>query len=92
MSDISKIIFTLMEKKFSGIINIGSGKKTYLKDIANIILKKYKKKADFIDISETTYLLSDNSKLKKISGQMATAQNQCRDYYKSLFLLHLRKM
>ena len=30
------------------------------------IINEYKKKADFIDISETTYLLSDNSKLKKI--------------------------
>ena len=33
-----------MKKNFNGIINIGSGKKYYLKDIANIILKKYKKK------------------------------------------------
>ena len=66
MNDISKIIFILMKKKFYGIINIGSGKKTYLKDIAKIILKKYKKKAVFIDSSKTTNLFSDNSKLKKI--------------------------
>ena len=55
-----------MKKKFYGIINIGSGKKTYLKDIAKIILKKYKKKGVFVDTSKTTNLLSDNSKLKKI--------------------------
>ncbi len=66
MEDISNIIFILMKKNFSGIINIGSGRKTYLKDIAKIILKKYKKKANFIDISKSTYLLSDNFKLKKI--------------------------
>ena len=66
MEDISNIIFVLMRKKFSGIINIGSGRKTYLKDIAKIILKKYKKDANFVDISKTTYLLSDNLKLKKI--------------------------
>ena len=66
MEDISKIIFVLMKKKFCGIINIGSGKKTYLKDIANIILKKYNKNADFVDAPKSTCLLSDNKKLKKL--------------------------
>ena len=44
MKDISKIILHLCKIKHKGIVNIASGKKTYLKDIANIILKKYKKK------------------------------------------------
>ena len=37
MEDISKIIFILMRKKFSGILNLGSGKGIFLKDIAKII-------------------------------------------------------
>ena len=44
MNDISNIIFSLMQKNFNGIINIGSGNRYYLKDIAKIILKRYKKK------------------------------------------------
>ena len=44
MNDISKIIFILYKKKYQGILNVASGKKVYLKDIAKIILKKYKKK------------------------------------------------
>ena len=65
MNDISKIIFILMKKNFNGIINIGSGKKYYLKDIANIILKKYKKKAQFEDNFKSTCLVSNNLKLKR---------------------------
>ena len=44
MEDIKLIIFDLMKIKFRGIINIASGKKIFLKDIAKLILKKYKKK------------------------------------------------
>lgn len=65
MNDISKIIFILMKKNFNGIINIGSGKKYYLKDIADIILKKYKKKAQFEDKFKSTCLVSNNLKLKR---------------------------
>ena len=54
-----------MKKNFNGIINIGSGKKYYLKDIANIILKKYKKKAQFEDKFKSTCFVSNNLKLKR---------------------------
>ena len=47
MEDISKIIFYFNEKKFSGILNLGSGKGIFLKDIARIIAKKYDKKSCF---------------------------------------------
>ena len=66
MKDISKIIFFLAKKKYQGIINIGSGKKVYLKDIARIISNKFNKKIEFIDNHKKTYLVSNNNKLNKI--------------------------
>ena len=65
MIDISKIIFVLMKKNFNGVVNIGSGKKYYLKDIAKIILKKFNKKAEFEDEFKSTCLVSNNLKLKR---------------------------
>ena len=67
MKDISKIIHLLLNKNFKGIINIGSGKKIYLKDIAKIISKKYKKEVLFKENKKITYLISNNSKLRKIT-------------------------
>ena len=66
MEDISKIIFKLCLKKFCGIINLGSGKKIYLKDIAKIIAKRYNKKILFEDNKFLTQLISNNQKLKKV--------------------------
>ena len=62
MKDISKIIFSLYKKKFSGIINIGSGKKILLKNIALNILKKYNKKADFLKNKKSTSLIANVQK------------------------------
>ena len=67
MDDIAKTINILLKKNFIGTINIGSGKGIYLKDIATIILNKYKKKAIFIDNKNRTYLTANNQKLKKIT-------------------------
>ena len=66
MQDISKIIFKLYKKKFNGIINIGTGRGIYLKDIAIYISEYYKKVAEFKDNKNTTYLIANISKLKKI--------------------------
>ena len=66
MKDISKIIFFLYKKKFSGIINLGTGKQVHLKEIAKIIAKKYKRKIYFDDNKKATYLIANISKLKKI--------------------------
>ena len=66
MKDISKIIFFLYQKKFKGIINLGTGKKVHLKKIANIIAKKYKKRIIFDDNKKATYLVANIIKLKKI--------------------------
>ena len=66
MHDISNIIMALYKKKYKGIINIGSGKGILLKDIAEIICKKYKKECAFNDNKISTFLVADNSKLRKI--------------------------
>ena len=66
MEDISEIIFYLRRKNFKGIINLGTGKGIYLKDIAKIIAKKYKKKIKFSDNKKKTYLVANNNKLSKI--------------------------
>ena len=66
MQDISKIIFYFYKKNFRGIINIGSGKSVYLKNIAKIICRKYKKEFQFVDNNKETYLVTDTKKLKKI--------------------------
>jgi len=67
MQDITKIIHVLIKKNFNGIINIGSGKSIYLKDLAKIILKRYKKTATFVDNKKITYLIADSQKVKKIT-------------------------
>jgi len=66
MKDLSKIILFLYSIKFSGIINLGSGQKVHLKDIAKIIGKKYRKKIDFKDNNTPSYLIANVKKLKKI--------------------------
>ena len=66
MKDISKIILFLYSIKFKGIINLGSGRKVYLKKIANLIAKKYNKIVRFKDNKITTYLIANNNKLKKL--------------------------
>ena len=63
MDDISKIIFILLKKRFNGILNFGSGNGIFLKDIAKIIAKKYKKKIIFNDNKKITYLIANISKL-----------------------------
>ncbi len=66
MQEISKIILTLCKKRYQGIINIGRGQRVHLKDIAKIICNKYKKEFEFDDNEKPTYLIADNSKLKKL--------------------------
>ena len=67
MQDISKIIYYLYKIKYNGVVNIASGKKIYLKDIATVILKKYQKNNyKFIDNKTQSSLVGDITKLKKI--------------------------
>jgi len=66
MHDISEIIFYLRKRNFNGTINLGSGNGIYLKNIAKIIAKKYKKNIKFSDNKKKTHLVANNSKLTKI--------------------------
>ena len=66
MEDISKIIFVLMNKKFNGVLNLGSGRGIFLKNIAKIIAKKYNKEVIFSDNKKTTYLVANVERLLKI--------------------------
>ena len=66
MQEISRIILKLYKKRYKGIINIGSGQSIHLKDIAKTICRKYKKEFHFKDNKNPSYLIADNSKLKKL--------------------------
>ncbi len=65
MEDIARIIFILLKKRFKGILNLGTGYGIFLKDIAKIIAKRYKKEIIFEDNKKTTYLVANISKLLK---------------------------
>ena len=62
---VSKIIFFLWKKRFSGIINIASGKKTNIQSVAKKIAIKMNKKIKF-NYNAPTYHLADIKKLLKI--------------------------
>ena len=64
--DIVRAIDFLQKKRSKGIFNIGSGTKTNLKTIANFFCKKYRKKPIFEKNNQYSYLISNNSKIKKI--------------------------
>jgi nucleoside-diphosphate-sugar epimerase len=66
IKDISKIIIFFIRSKFSGIVNICSGKKIKLSKIANIIAAKYKKKIFIKANKKFTCLVGNNQLLKKI--------------------------
>ena len=66
MEDISKIIFVLLRKKFNGVLNLGSGRGIFLKDIAKVIAKKYQKEVNFSDNKKPTYLVANIEKLLRI--------------------------
>ena len=66
MGDISKIIIILLKKKYKGVINIGTGKATYLKDISKIIFKNKKLTPMYNDNINPTYLVANNQRLKRL--------------------------
>ena len=66
LEDISRIIIILLKKKYGGVINIGTGKATYLKDISKIIFDKKNKLPIYKDNIKPTCLVANNRKLKKL--------------------------
>ena len=57
----------MINKKSTGIYNIGSGNKTLISDIIRIIFTKYKKDYLIDNFSKQTCLVSNNSKIKKLN-------------------------
>ena len=79
-SDIVSAINKLRIKSKEGIYNIGSGKKFYLKNIVKIFNTK-KKIVIFKDYSKTTYLVSNNSKIKKLNWKPKKFNNNFEYFY-----------
>jgi len=80
--DIVKAIDVLNKKNKSGIYNIGSGHKFCLKDIAKLFSKKYKKNVFFNDSNKTSFLISNNKKLKNLNWKPAKFNNNINYFYK----------
>ena len=68
IDDISSAINLMWKTKAQGVFNIGSGKKTNIKKIANLLNKKLNKshKILFNDYKNSTSLVSNNIKLRKL--------------------------
>ena len=67
VGDVSEAIKILIDKKSTGIYNIGSGNKTLISDIIKLIFSKYKKNYLINNNSKQTCLVSNNSKIKKLN-------------------------
>ena len=78
IKDIAKIIIYFLKNQISGVINLSTGKSTKLVTIAKIISKKYGKKIKIFENDKPSFLVGNNSLLKKI--------------YKKRLNLSLRKM
>ena len=64
--DICKAIYFLWKKRFCGVINIGSGKKILLKNIAKFLAKRKKVNLLFFDNLKSTHLVANISKIKRL--------------------------
>ncbi len=80
-ADICKAIKILYKKKATGIFNIGSGKKFLLKNIAELIAKKYNKKINFKKNKKLSYLISDNKKITKLGWKPKKFVNNLKYFY-----------
>ena len=58
-----------LDKKSTGIYNIGSGNRILISDIIKLIFAKYKKKYLIKNTSKQTCLVSDNTKIKRLNWQ-----------------------
>jgi nucleoside-diphosphate-sugar epimerase len=67
IDDVCRAIRILINKRSTGIYNIGSGKKILISDIIKLVFTKYKKKYLIKNTSKQTCLVSDISKIKKLN-------------------------
>lgn len=66
INDINNSIFNLLKNKSKGIYNIASGKKINLQYLIKIICKKFNKIPKFLANKNSTTLIANISKIKKI--------------------------
>ena len=66
IKDIAKIIIFFLKKEIKGIFNLSTGRPTKLDKIAKIIGRKYKKKIKIYKNNEPTFLIGNNSLLRKV--------------------------
>ena len=78
--DIVHAIDTLRKNEASGTYNIGSGINFDLRGIARIFAIKYKKRISFRDSKKCTYLIANNTKIKKL-GWTSSKYNENIDYF-----------
>ena len=78
--DIIIAIDTLLKNKSVGTYNIGSGLNFDLRNIATLFSKKYNKNISFKDTKKSSFLISDNKKLKRL-GWIPTKFANKIDYF-----------
>lgn len=81
IKDIIAAINILRLRKKNGLFNIASGKAFNLKNIALLIADKYKKKINFIDDNDPTYLVGKIDKLKKLGWKPSKFRNNLDYFY-----------
>ena len=67
VSDICRAIKILIDKKSTGIYNIGSGNKVLISDIIKLIFTRYNKKYFTKNTLKQTCLVANNSKIKRLN-------------------------
>ncbi|MBC8296401.1 MAG: NAD(P)-dependent oxidoreductase [Pelagibacterales bacterium] len=79
--NICSAIKILFKNKHTGIFNIGSGKNFFLRDIAQLIAKKYNKNVKFKNNKKTTFLIADNKKILKLGWKPKKFTNSLKYFY-----------
>jgi len=67
VGDVCKAINILIDRKSTGIYNIGSGNKVLISDIIKFIFAKYNKKYFIKNTLKQTCLVANNSKIKRLN-------------------------
>jgi nucleoside-diphosphate-sugar epimerase len=81
-ADIISAIDILRKKKVSGTYNIGSGLDFDLRDIAKLLSKKYNKDIAFKDLKKSSFLISNNEKIKHLKWKPNKFNNKINYFYK----------
>ena len=95
IDDIASAINLMWKIRAKGVFNIGSGKKTNIRDIAIFLNKKLNKnkKIIFIDSKKSTSLIANNTKLRKRGWiPKKNINNILNDYLKKWIKRNLEKL